>query len=144
MCSEFHLYLEGISFEANLIQLYCLKQLTLIAYKSSSGVMDIHAQDKAHIFAREITHQYASHWPVHHIHTRHIATTNSQVRTIIRACIIQLKKVVWIMTKVRIHLKDIIGLVLYSPFESSNIRRTQSLFARALHQVYTSCIRTSH
>src|SRR5690554_7497444 len=50
MCFKFHLYLEGISYKSNSVQIYFLKDFSLITDKPSRGVVNVYAHNQPHVF----------------------------------------------------------------------------------------------
>ena len=69
---EFHFYLEGVSFEADPVQIVSLLYLAAVTYKSGCSIVDGQPGDEAYILGGKIRHQYTSHGPVHYVHTTHI------------------------------------------------------------------------
>ena len=49
-CVEFHLDLECVSLESDLIKIDGLKHMFAVADKSGSGILDFHPGDHAHVF----------------------------------------------------------------------------------------------
>ena len=141
---ELHFDLEGIAFEADLIQFDCLERVTLIADEAGCSIVNIDTQNETHILAGEITHQHAPHRPVHHIHSCYISTSDSQIRALIGTRVIEFEQILRIVTEVRVHLKDIIGFMLNGPFETGDISSSETLFARTLHNMHSPFVFSGH
>ena len=71
--SEFHFNLEGITFEADTIQIDCLQYLTTVALKAGGRIMYRQSGDEAYILGSKIGHQYPSHRPIHYIDATDVA-----------------------------------------------------------------------
>ena len=69
---EFHFYLEGVSFEADTVQIDGLQYPAAVTYKSGCSIVDGQPREEAYLFGGKIRHQYTSHGPVHYVHTTHI------------------------------------------------------------------------
>ena len=130
--SELHLNLEGIAFEAYLVQFDGLEDLAPVTLETGGGVADINAQDGAHVLAGEIRHEHPAHRPVDHVHAVDITAADSHVRPSVGACVIEFEQVLRVVAEVGIHLEDVVVLVLYSPLEAAYISRAQPLFALPL------------
>lgn len=70
---EFHFNLEGVSFEAYLIQIDGFQHLAAVTYETGGGVVDGNACDDTHILGSEIRHQYPPHRPIDHVYAAYVA-----------------------------------------------------------------------
>ena len=107
----FHLYLETIALETNLIRFDGFQHATLVALEACRGVVYLKSRDETHLFRGEITHQHPSDGPVDDIHTTDIATTDGQVVTLVVTSTVESWQVVGVVTEVGIHFEDIFVVV---------------------------------
>ena len=124
--------MESVAFETDLVKLYSLQHLALVALEPGCRIVDIDPQYGAYILAGEIRHQHSAHRPVNYIDTVHITAADSHISPVFGAGIIELEQILRIMTKVGIHLKDIVILMLYSPLEAAYICGAESELALPL------------
>ena len=128
MGGVFHLNLEAVALEADLIEFDGLQHPTLVADKARRGVMYLEPGDDPHVFRGEITHQHTANGPVDDIHAADVTGADRHVVTLIMTCGIEPRQVVGIMTEVGIHFEDVVVVMLQCPSEPSDIGRTQSEF----------------
>ena len=83
--------------------------------------MNMESRHCLYVFASEIAHQHAPNRPINNIHPTNITRPNSDIIAFIMRRSIKTREVVWIVTKVGIHLKDIIITMLQSPLKACNI-----------------------
>ena len=129
MGGVFHLDLETVALEADLIKFDGLQYPPLVADKARCGVVYLEPGDYPHVFRGEITHQHPSDRPVYHVHPCHIAASDRHVVTLVMAGSIEPWQVVGVMTEIGIHLEDVVVIVFQRPFEAGDIGRAQSEFA---------------
>ena len=130
----FHLNLEGIALEADLIEVDGLQHTATVADEARGGVVDADARDKAHILRGEVAHQYAAHGPVDHVDALNVTGPHGHVAALVVAGGIKARQVVGVVAEVGVHLEDVLIIALERPFEASDIGCAQSLFATALNQ----------
>ena len=118
---EFHLYLEGVAFEAYLVELNGLQHLAAVALEACGSILHLDTRHKLHVFGGVVRHQHTSHGPVHHIHATHIARADSHIKALIGTGIVEAGQVVGVVREVGIHLEDIVVLMLYGPLETTDI-----------------------
>ena len=109
--SVFHLDLETVALEADLVELDGLQHATLVALEAGCGVVHLEACDEAHVFRGEVTHQHTTDGPVHDIHTTDVAAADGHVVALIVTGGIETGQVVGIMAEVCIHLEDIVVMM---------------------------------
>ena len=118
---ELHFYLEGISFEAHLVQFDGLQHAAAVTFEAGRGVVYLQPRDDAHVFRGVVGHQDAPHGPVHHVHPVHVARPDGHVVPLLGASGVQSRKVVRVVAEVGVHLEDIVVFLRHSPFESCNV-----------------------
>jgi hypothetical protein len=77
--------------------------------------------------------KFSSQRPVYHIHPVAIPGADRNIGTLFRTSLIELDKVVGVVTKVGIHLEYIVVSVTQTPFKACDIGRAQSLLAFAFN-----------
>lgn len=131
--SEFHLYLKGITFEADGIEVDGFQHLAAVALEAGSGIMNRQTGDESHVLGGEIGHQYAPHGPIHHIDTAHVARADGNIRTLLGTSLVEARKVLGVMTEVGVHLEDVLVAALQRPFEAGDVGSAQAQLSFALH-----------
>src|SRR6218665_1726760 len=86
---KFHFDLKGIAQEFYLAQRQGVQHISSIADEAGRGVEYRDAGDEAHVEAGEVGKQYASYWPIHHVHARDVARPYRQIKFIFRASAIE-------------------------------------------------------
>lgn len=69
----FHLNLEAIALETNLIQWDCFKNTAFVALESGRCIMHVEARHQPDVLGGEVAHQHSSDGPVHYINTTDVA-----------------------------------------------------------------------
>ena len=106
--------------------------------------MNGHSRYQTHVFGRKITEQNAAHWPVDHVDALAVARPDGQVGPIDLAGLEQARQVLGVVRKVRVHLKNILVVLLEGPLEAVDVGGTQAQLALALVEVYASRMLSLH
>lgn len=130
---ELHLDLEGITLEADGVEVDGLQHAAAVAHEARRGVVDGQARDDAHVFRGEVGHQHASHGPVHHVHAAHVARTDGHVGSLLGTGLVEAGQVLGVVAEVGVHLEDVFVVVLQRPTEACDVGRAQAQLAATLH-----------
>ena len=144
MGGVFHLDLESVTLETDLVEFDGLKHTTLVAHETSCGVMYFETRDDSNVLGGKVTHQYTTYRPVHNIYTTHIARADRHVVTLVMTGGIEPGQIVRIVTEVGIHLEDVVVVALQCPLEPGDISRSQTEFATPFDDKKTVAELSSH
>lgn len=135
MGSEFHLNLEGIAFEADVVEVNGPEHICFIADKTRRRVADRQSRDEAHIFRGEVAHQHSPHRPVNNVDSAFIAGAYGHVGTVFLNLFEQTDGVLRVMAEIAVHFEDMVVAPVEGPLESGNIGRTETELAGAVNHM---------
>ncbi len=81
--SEFHLYLEGIAFEADGIEVDGFEYASFVAFESGCCVVDFEACDESDVDGGEVGHKYSAYGPVDYVDSRYISAADGKVEAFV-------------------------------------------------------------
>ena len=131
----FHLYLEGIALEVDVIQADGFQYLARPANKAGCSVAQGDAEDSTDVGRGIIRHEDAPDRPVHDVHARDVAAANGGIVALVVAGSIEARQVGRGVAEVGIHLEDILIALLQSPYEATDVCLAKSLLSRTLDKV---------
>src|SRR5437868_11021490 len=120
-CSEFHFYLESISYETDFTEVNRFKHFSFIAFKTGSGIFNIHPSYYINIDGCPTGEKHPVKRPVYHSAAFNITRAYSHIGPFISTRIPQADKIIRTMGEIGIHLKNVIVLFFNSPAETSYI-----------------------
>ena len=132
MGGVFHLDLETITLETDLVELDGLQHTALVTHKTSGGIVNAETGDDLHVYRGKVTHQYTTYGPVYDVDTFHIARTDRQIVALIMTGCIESRQVAGGVAEVGIHLEDVVVVVLQCPLKAGDIGCAQTELALTL------------
>src|SRR5690606_7433911 len=88
-----------------------------------------------YIHTCKIRHENASYWPIDHVYTRDVSGAYCHIEPLNFTGMIKSAKIIWVMRKIGIHFIDVFISICQCPFETADIRSTQTQLSGTFFQM---------